>query len=452
MEWIYFWILTVTLAITLAVTFFKPERIYEYPYFMASSLAVFIIPQSISLIRFPGGTQPEWIANALLMACLCFGACLLGYRMPPVNVWTEQLARPVNLDKLFHGGLVFIAISYCFNFLIAQMSDDAKGNDMWTGKVTIYSFFAGLIYPAFAICLGTALRTQGMIAWAATVLAAIPPLEAAIFYGRRESAAHFLMTCGLTLYFELGFKPPRLIVIAAILGAMLVIPITGQFRSLAAYGEWHEVKNLDLLDNFNDFVNQENPVLELRNAAYIIEAAKTDGYYWGESYWDILVFRFVPAQLLGRSFKEGIMFRPSEDKFAGVDKLGYSFPGGTTPTGIGDSFQEFGWFGCIFFAFFGRFFKTLWTHAIEKNNIMARIFYIQLVITAMLTITHGTVVSLPDILYYAIFLGLIYLYARVPMSSTGRPRGNRKTRVVSSVQADAPHSAMSPGAAGKRGT
>ncbi len=238
MEWTYFWILTIALAATLAVTLFKPEKIYEYPYFMAASLAVFIVPQAVSLIRFPGGPEPEWIANALLMCCLCFGACWVGYRRPAVRSWRQQLARPVNLERLFHGALVFIVISYYFNYLISQMTPEETGGSQWTGKVTIYGFFANLIFPAFAICLITALRTRSTFAWVATIVAALPPLEYAIFYGRREGAAHFLMTLGLALYFERGFKPPRLAVIIAILAVMLIIPATSQYRSLAEERQW----------------------------------------------------------------------------------------------------------------------------------------------------------------------------------------------------------------------
>src|ERR1035437_5769404 len=85
MTWFYFWMLVILVGTTLVVTLFKPEKIYEYPFFMAAAFAVFIVPQAVSLIRFPGGAQPEWIANALLMSCLCFGACWLGYQRQPLR-------------------------------------------------------------------------------------------------------------------------------------------------------------------------------------------------------------------------------------------------------------------------------------------------------------------------------------------------------------------------------
>src|SRR5882724_6630664 len=112
MTWVYFWILVAGLAATLAVTLSRPERIYEYPYFMAVAFMVFIVPQAVSLIRFPGNAAPEWTANVLLMCCLCFGMCWAGYSRPPLRSLQRAFAQPINIDRLFHGGLLFIAVSY----------------------------------------------------------------------------------------------------------------------------------------------------------------------------------------------------------------------------------------------------------------------------------------------------------------------------------------------------
>src|SRR6266550_5446693 len=170
------------LGLALWTVAIKPERIYEFPYFMAAVFAVFIVPQAISLIRFPGEARPEWVANVFLMSCLCFAMCWLGYRLQPIRSVQQWLAQPVNLDRLFQGGLVFIGTSLFFNHLLSQMTDEEKGGSMWTGPSTIYLFFSNLIYPAFAICLFTALRVRSLLAWAATVIAAIQPIQATVIW------------------------------------------------------------------------------------------------------------------------------------------------------------------------------------------------------------------------------------------------------------------------------
>jgi len=418
----YFWAFVVLLAAALVPVMLKPEKIYEYPYFMAAVFAGFIVPQAISLIRFPGSASQEWIANVLLMTCLCFGMCWMGYQSRPIKFFQKGFAQPPALDRLFQGGVLFVIISFFFSYLISRMTPEETGADQWTGIVTIYAFFANLIYPGFAICLIVALRNHTFFAWVVTLVASLQPLQAVIIYGRRENAAHFLMTLAITLYFERGFKPPRTAVIAAVVGAMLIIPATGTYRSLMKDGSWDEAKQFDVMDNFNNYLNQES-ILELRNAAMAIEAVRETGnYQWGKGYWDELVFRFVPAQIVGRETKDNLMFIAHEKPFPDLDALGYSFPVGSTPTGIGDVFNQFGWFGCLFFAVSAWFFKNLWRKA--QGNLFARIFYIQLVPTAMLTLTHGTVVSLPDVAYYGIFLGLLFYYARKPVQ-TGTKKGRR---------------------------
>ena len=63
----------------------------------------------------------------------------------------------------------------------------------------------------------------------------------------------------------------------------------------------------------------------------------------GLSYWNELVYAYVPAQALGSEFKNSLQFDlPGEV----ADPRS---PPGTTITGMADSFQAFGWFGCLVF-------------------------------------------------------------------------------------------------------
>jgi hypothetical protein len=309
------------------------------------------------------------------------------------------------------------------------MTDEQTGGSQWTGIVTIYGFFAGLIYPGFAICLMTALRNGSMMAWLATAVAAIQPIETSLFAGRREATVMFLMTLTLTLYYQRGIKPPRPAIMLFAIFAMLAIPATGTYRGLAAERDWQGVSQINLVDNFKNFMNQES-ILELRNAAVLIEATRRSGsYQYGEGYWDQLVFRFVPAQIFGKGFKDGLMFHPSDEPTQNeLSKLGYEVPGGSTITGMGDSFQQLGWFGCLFFAGMGLLFKTLFRASRQTNAIFAQLFYIQIATSAMRAVTHQTLDFLPGVIYNVIFLGLLFLYARDSAPPAGKRRRKDRTR------------------------
>ena len=439
MTWVYFWILVGGLSATLVVTLFKPEKIYEYPYFMAAVFAVFIVPQGISLIRFPGAAGEEQVANVLLMSCLCFGACWAGYRRPPLRSLQQTLGQPINQDRLFLGGLAFIVISFFFNYLISQMTPEETGGSTWTGKVTIYGFFEDLIYPGFAIALSTALRTNRSFAWLAAAVGAIIPIQAAILSGRRENTVQFVLTLALTLYYQKKIKPPRLAIIFSVVFAMLAIPATGTYRSIAAERDWSQVSQIDLVGNFERYLNSES-ILELRNAALVMEATRlSDDYEYGAGYWDQLVFRFVPAQLLGKGFKDSLMFKSSDERTENeLSNLGYDIPGGSTVTGMADSFQQFGWFGCLFFAALGLLFKTLFRATLQPNATFAQLFYILIGTSAMRAVTHQTIDFLPGLVYYSIFLGLLFLYARAPMTRRKRRAPPQETHELPSNAAMPP--------------
>jgi hypothetical protein len=93
-------------------------------------------------------------------------------------------------------------------------------------------------------------------------------------------------------------------------------------------------------------------------------------------------------------------------------ELGYRVPPGSTVTGLGDSFNQFDYFGSLFFAAMAYLFKNLWTATKQPNGTVAQILYIQTTTSAMRALTHQTVDFLPGFIYSALFISLIAWYAR----------------------------------------
>lgn len=406
----------------------RPERIFEYPYFMAATMCGFILPQGISLLRFPGEASEAAIVAVMLMSCLCLGACWLGYLLPVNRAIAHHTSRPVNDQRLFDVGVAFILIAWFFDYKISQMTEEDTGGTMWTGRVTIYAFFSSLVMPGFAIALRTALKKGTLAPWLATCAAAIIPVKASLYYGRRENTAIFVLTIALCLFFERKKTPPRLFIAGALLVATLMIPATGIYRGTVAESGIQAVAQIHPVDNFKEFVNNESN-LELRNAAMIMEAARRNGdFEWGRAYWDQLVFRFVPAQIVGTGVKDRLMFVSSEERLSGeVRNSNFTASRGSTMTGMGDSFQQFGWFGCLFFAFMAIIFRSLWWAAQKKQAIFAQLFYIQISTAGMRALTHQTLDFLPAVVYNGIFLGLAFLYAQ-DSRGTQRAAQPRKRR------------------------
>ncbi len=410
-------------------TLLSARRIYEYPGFMTFAFGVFLVPQAFSLAKFPGAASAASVSSVFWMCALCLLACILGYRMRPHSKIRQLATVPANESVLLIGGACFLAVALVMGSLIGRMTEEETGGGMWTGKVTIYHFFTGVIFPAMAIFFRHALRKRGVVSWFLFALSLIPPLQATILAGRREATSQLFLTIGLVLLFEKRITPPRWVVPVAAAAAMLIIPATGNYRAIASTKEWDKLENLDLVGNFKNFVNRES-ILELRNAAVLIQSTRARGEYdWGTGYWDEVIWRFVPAQVIGKDLKDWLMVgRDSDEAEEAFAKEGFQVSIGSTLTGVGDSFREFGFMGAGVFALFGMFFRTMWSAASRSGAVFAQLLYIGTVTSAMRAVTHQTVDFLPGLIYQLIFVGLLYGVARrkvVERQVRSRRRGAR---------------------------
>jgi hypothetical protein len=404
-----------TCFILVAATIWRPRLIYEYPYFMAAAFAAFILPQAYAVYRNEwGGIYGQ---TTLLMCFLCLACCWLGYRFRPHAGLLAKLNIPINPARFLVGGITLVLIGSYFLYKFGTQPEEEE----LSGTVAVvYLFFGGLVYPGFAICFYCALKEGWITAWVATVGAAIIPVQTALFYGRREPTVLFLMSLGLGMFFIKGKAAPRWAIIAAIMGAMLIIPSTGEYRALAREDPLEAFKQTNFKQQFEESL-EPDARSELKNATAVIAAADATGdYEFGAGYWNQLVFRFVPAQFLGKDLKNSLMIGGEKREMSDFveDVLGFTLPTGLTVTGVGDSFNEFGYFGCLFFAVVGYLFKTLWAAANRLNGTVAQILYIQVTTSAMRAATHETVDFLPGFIYSLIFIGAIAFFAK---ERTGAP-------------------------------
>jgi hypothetical protein len=400
-----------TCVVLLALAVVRPRLIYEYPYFMAATFTAFILPQAYALYRDQWGGI--YLRMTLLMCFLCIACCWLGYQRRPHPALLSKLNIPIDLARFLQGGIALVLNGWYFTHKLGTLSDEELSSKM-TGISTVYLFFGGLVYPGFAICFYCALKRGWIIAWLAAFGAAVVPMQAALFYGRREPTVLFLMSVGLGMFFIKGKAAPRWAIIVAVLAGMLFIPSTAEYRQLAREDPFAALKEINFTEQFREALAPD-AISELKNATALIAATEETGdYEFGSGYWNQIVFRFVPAQFLGRDFKDSLMIGGEQRDMSNFvyDVLGFQLPVGLTVTGMGDSFNEFGYLGCLFFAAVGYLFKTLWAAANRPSGIVAQILYIQITTSAMRAATHQTVDFLPAFIYGLAFIGAIAFYAR----------------------------------------
>jgi len=409
---LYLYLLVAICACLLSWGLIRPERVYQYPFFMGGIFVSFILPQAFALVKNPGPVSQQALERVLLMSCLCVAMCWLGYQLPVNKNFIKKLDISVDSRKLFHGGIVFVLIGYASAYLISRLPEAVQEDSQWTGIITIYAFFRSLIYPGFTILLLSTLQRPNLTKIILTACASALPLQLIIFYGRREATATFILTIGLSLYYFRRYVPPRWLALTLIVIALVAIPLTGAYRGIAKTGDWSQLLELRPGENLKTFV-EKGKTLELRNAALLMDAAVQTGQYgYGTDYWNSLVFRFVPAQLIGRDLKNALQIKLSKSKQDLKDLYNYTVHTGTTTTGIGDSFVQFDYLGCLFFLILSYLFKSLWISAIYKNSTVSQIFYVTLVAPALLSVTHGTVRFFPDLLFRFIFIGAVIIYSR----------------------------------------
>jgi hypothetical protein len=393
----------------------RTERVYQYPFFLGSMFTSFLLPQAFALVNNPKGVSPEALERVLLYCCLCAAACLIGYESKPNLGWLAKLNIAIDERKLFTAGLALAALGYLFNFLLARTVVQIAANGNWTGPATIYLYFAQVVNISFAIFILQSLKKPNLLNLTCTVIAGFPLFQA-ILQGRRQPTMTLAIIIGLSFWLVHHSTPPRWLVVVGIVLLTLLIPLFGALRddfwSLVFSGSWQEV--ITASQQAFSFL-LKGDLLEIRNAALLMDIAEKRSLYgFGTQFWDSIVFQYVPGQIVGFDVKKSLQFNLFDEYVQLLKSLyGYSIPNGYTITGIGDSFMEFGYFGCFLFGLIAYLFKHLWISAVYYKSTFSQLIYMGLVSPGMVGLTHGIGRFCQEAVFQLFFVGLAIYYSRV---------------------------------------
>ena len=405
----------------------RAERVYQFPFFMGAIFVTFLLPQAFALYDNPDSVEATALSRVFFMCCLCAVMCWAGYQINPNHHWVSKLNIVVEDYKLFRIGIIFLIISYIFKILLGLTAIETASNGNWTGPATVYVFFGKMIYIALAIFLIELLKRPSIKNFIFASLAAVIPFLT-ILAGRRQPTMTFVLIIGLSFWFARKYVPPKIIVVLMVILALYLMPLLGKLRGntwkLVAEGDWQQLSSTsqESLE-----IVLEGEILELRNAALIMDAStKTGDYGYGTGLWDGFVFQYVPGQLIGRDLKKSLQFNWGPQQGHLLTLYGYSIPQGSTHTGIADSFREFDYFGCLLFALIGMIFKTLWVSATYYRSQLSMLLYIGLMSPAMLSVTHSIKRFLVEAIFQVFFVGVAMYYSRQKTATCFEPRKSTK--------------------------
>ena len=391
--------IAVTVVISIAAVLMaiqRPGGCLRYSFLCGTLYLAWIVPQLIALDT--ESTPEDGLFWLVVMVALCLGASLFGWR---IGTRRQRRAMPVNfqgqadLQTLFWPVAALTAFVFMLHVLIRLQPLEALQQTKWSGPLTIIAFFLSLSVIGLYLSLLIALRersTRAFILAGANVL--LSGMVAFIAL-RRGELVDFGVATAAALWFGVRKRIPLSLVATAIIGMVMVAYAITPLR-IAAKEAARTESGAGLLSpevwrqvDFAGAVQKSSQqAIDLSNAVHIIDSTnRWNEFTLGQRSWDRFVFQWVPAQILGADFKNGLMFEQGTNYEQIQLDYAFTYIGGTTSTGFGFAYQEFGPFGFIYFLSIGILMGRLWSRA-ETGDVWAQALYVSFAGGALLSVTH----------------------------------------------------------------
>jgi len=392
---------------------------YQYPVLAGVTFGGWLLPQAIGMQYAP--FLPDWgYERFLLMATLCALMTLVGYLWPsrPMSLMGWDYSKPLLLRAAF--ALTFIGA--CFSFLYDVLPATRTDQGQMSGLSVILLFFADMKGYGFAIAVLLFVRTRSR--WALTIagIGAYFYLQSIVLGGRRAATSEFVFIILLSYWFARGKAVKSSIFIAVLALGMLGSASIGDYRA-TSQGQglsYEELTSIGWVENVQEMISQGG--LEAETAIYQMSAIEeTSDYDYGTYHWNRLVFRYVPAQIVGNDVKQALYLKGGASKVIVLAKDRNEITTnlydlekilGVTATGFTDAFGSFWYFGAIKFFIIAFVMSKVYGGAV-RGNVSGGLIYMMLVTPAMHAVTHNTSWFFEAIPHMILFLLPALLYARV---------------------------------------
>lgn len=414
MSWLLFSILGGLALVMLLHGLLVPGRFYHFPFFAAGIFLSFILPQLPGVLNnpfLPAGA----IDKTLFFAITCLGACWVGWAAGRRSRGMRDFAFSERRLLQAAGAMSLIGAYFFYQF--SQLPDEERLRGLLTGTAVAYLFFAKLLTYGFAIALLCYVRNPSKLALAIILFGSLFYLERIVVAGRRGETADFFLMIALALWFQRGWAVPRAAVVGGLALSLVGMLGAGEYRSATYYTEksqWSSVLDIDLSANWEQLIREGGP--EMTNAVMVIDNIdRHKDFDFGIGHWNSMVFAYVPAQIVGQSFKDSLLI-----ELPPYFERGYQPTIGSTWTGLADAFASFWYFGFVKFLLLGGVLGWIYTAATRGNTIM-QVVYMLSAVPSILSVTHFTNEIVIAWVHLAAFMGLALLYARIPDSRIHTP-------------------------------
>lgn len=380
----------------LAWSLCRNDYAFSYATLFAGATLYFIIRGLIAADQYelvPEGTRA--VASIYVATCVvCVG---LGWSRPFVRLQkffplSERFPPVEPLVKYCVCALLFSAYFAwkLRNHLEVTDAGDLTRDGGWSGPHVIYLFLTQPGYFVTSVAAIAYVVTRKPVFAILAVVAIAVYMLPSVFAGRREKIMEAAILAGLCWTLFSKRPVPRTVLATGGVVLMLLFSSIGIYRSSIRnnVGIVEAARQAVMSGSTHDDPRQEHQ--EVNNYLAVVHSIVYGGRIpnFGVDYWNKLVFAYVPAQLIGREFKESLQLPDVSLTREEVRELGFRSGVGTTFTGFSDTIQAFWFLGPVAFYLLSRYVATIYALAC-KGSAVCLFAYPFLLIDSTLALTHS---------------------------------------------------------------
>lgn len=395
----------------------RKDSIYRYTLLGPLVFAVFVGFQLIGLNTRrdlpPGGVDAAALMGALCVVMIWLGGSLARRRGMPHRV------RRFNSRRLLKGSMALSVIGAMAFFLISRLPDELRLTSLPSGLYVAYSFFAQLLPYGMAIAALLAVVQRSQLAMLIIIFDTALYLDRFISSARRGEAAVAIVIIALALRFGRGVLISRGLFLTALVAGSLFLFSTGDYRQgISGSSPLDAITEIDYLENIAKVFQEGGPEVEV--AVYQIAATNWEqSFDLGAQQWNSIVFRYVPAQIIGAEAKAALYFDLPD---LGYEVFGFVGQTGSTATGMADAFRSFWFLGSLLFLVIAYVLERMYIRA-KQGDVLMQLLYMVMLVNALHAVTHNTSWFFASWIHVAVFFVPVLIYAQRPYAA--QLRGKR---------------------------
>jgi len=361
--------LTLIVLASLFVAFergWRPGGYIEYPFLFAVVLVGWIVPQLWYLtsdVLLPQGA----VEKLQLIILLTLAMVVVGWKLGTRGAYPSGVTPTPPIHAVIPITIVLTGISFVLDSLLIIYRDQwiaEGGGQQATGTIPVLAFFGSVRIIPLWLSVHLFLRKRSTIVIALLAVNIIGTGTIAFVLLRRSEMIDFFFVMLTAFWFTRRFQVPKAVLIAGILLVTPVMYSIGALRGAAIQVKEETGQDVGLLsfrtlskiDFGQSTVDAASKAPDLANAVALIDYTdRWDRNTLGANTWNKVVWLYVPAIVFGPELKRELQIDWAAKAYDQFD-----YQKGTTPTGFGFVYQEFGLFGPVYFLVVSFVFGRVW--------------------------------------------------------------------------------------------